>query len=42
LNRPRDLPMLLALRTELGEVFDCFFISVMARAFKNLLKITIT
>jgi hypothetical protein len=27
--------MLLAVKTELGEVFDCFLISVMARTFKN-------
>jgi hypothetical protein len=29
------LAMLLAVRAEFGEVFDCFLISVMARAFKN-------
>jgi hypothetical protein len=29
--------MLLALRVELGEVFDCFLVSVMARVFKNLM-----
>jgi hypothetical protein len=29
------LAMLLAVGAELSEVFDCFLISVMARAFKN-------